>query len=70
MTAPHQREQHIVKPIEAEPQLPDETPDTRADRSARKTASTITDPELDALYAERDALLRLLVICRLAGPTA
>ncbi|MEO3976923.1 hypothetical protein [Streptomyces sp. CAU 1734] len=33
----------------------------------RKTASSITDPELDALYAQRDALQRLLVIVLVAG---
>ncbi|MFD4525595.1 hypothetical protein ACFWP7_17045 [Streptomyces sp. NPDC058470] len=39
-------------------------------RPARKTASTITDPELDVLYAQRDALLRLLAGALAAGATA
>ncbi|MFJ4703029.1 hypothetical protein ACIP5N_33245 [Streptomyces sp. NPDC088768] len=59
-----------MKRTEAEPQLPNETPEPRADRHARKTASTITDPELDALYDERDTLLRLLAVIRVAGPAA
>ncbi|WP_446046934.1 hypothetical protein [Streptomyces olivaceus] len=70
MTAPREREQHTVKHTEAEPQLPDEAPEPRADRYARQTASTITDPELDTLYDERDALLRLLTVIRVAGPAA
>ncbi|MFF9786275.1 hypothetical protein [Streptomyces nigrescens] len=32
-----------------------------ADRGVRRTASTITDLELDALYAQRDLLLFLLL---------
>lgn len=39
-------------------------------RPARKTASTITDPELDALYAQRDALLRLLTVVLAGGAAA
>ncbi|MEW1760515.1 hypothetical protein AB0393_28885 [Streptomyces cyaneofuscatus] len=39
-------------------------------RPARKTASTITDPELDALYAQRDVLLRLLVASLAASAAA
>ncbi|MFJ2218275.1 hypothetical protein ACIQVO_38780 [Streptomyces sp. NPDC101062] len=33
----------------------------------RKTASTITDPDLDALYDQRDALLLLLTASLIAG---
>lgn len=36
-------------------------------RPARKTALTITDPELDALYAQSDVLLRLLTVALAAG---
>ncbi|MFG2211035.1 hypothetical protein [Streptomyces sp. NPDC048638] len=39
-------------------------------RPTRKTASTITDPELDALYAQRDVLLRLLATSLAAGAAA
>ncbi|MCX4826684.1 hypothetical protein OG883_44390 [Streptomyces sp. NBC_01142] len=49
-------------------QLPADAPDR--DRLARKTASTITDPELDALYDQRDALLRLVAVSRVAGAAA
>ncbi|WP_154693850.1 hypothetical protein [Streptomyces mutabilis] len=43
------------------------TPSADWSRPARKTASTITDPELDALYAQRDVLLRLLAVALAAG---
>ncbi|WP_171908766.1 hypothetical protein [Streptomyces nanshensis] len=33
----------------------------------RRTASTITDPELEALYAERDGFRWLLVIALIRG---
>lgn len=42
----------------------------RWSRPTRKTASTITDPELDALYAQRDVLLRLLAASLAAGADA
>ncbi|MFG3429407.1 hypothetical protein [Streptomyces californicus] len=35
--------------------------------AARHTASTITDPELDQLYAQLDYLLVLLAAVRLSG---
>ncbi|MGW1290686.1 hypothetical protein ACWD4N_45795 [Streptomyces sp. NPDC002586] len=36
-------------------------------QARRATASTITDPDLDALYDERDGLLRLLLLLLIAG---
>ncbi|MFJ1662514.1 hypothetical protein [Streptomyces anthocyanicus] len=35
---------------------------------ARRTASTITDPELDQLYAQLDYLLVILAAVRLSDP--
>ncbi|WP_171053378.1 hypothetical protein [Streptomyces marianii] len=43
---------------------------TDTDLLARQTASTITDPQLEALYAQRDALLRLLAVSLIAGAEA
>jgi hypothetical protein len=57
-----------VKTDSVEAQLPAGAADM--DRLARKTASTITDPELDALYDQRDALLRLVAVSRVAGAVA
>lgn len=36
----------------------------------RATASTITDPDLDTLYDERDRLLRLVLLLAIAGAAA
>ncbi|WP_274036374.1 hypothetical protein [Streptomyces sp. MMBL 11-1] len=36
--------------------------------AARRTASTITDPELDQLYAQLDYLLVILAAVRLSDP--
>ena len=36
----------------------------------RATASTITDPVLEALYDERDGLLRLLILLAIVGAAA
>lgn len=57
-----------VKTTSAEQQPPADATDM--DRPARLTASTITDPELDALYDQRDALLRLLAVSLTAGAAA
>ncbi|MET9779384.1 hypothetical protein ABZ023_34990 [Streptomyces sp. NPDC006367] len=57
-----------MKNTDTQQQLPAPTSDR--DRLARQTASTITDPELDALYDQRDALLRLLAAALIAGRTA
>ncbi|WP_159047697.1 hypothetical protein [Streptomyces sp. WM6378] len=48
------------------------TPTPDMDPAARRTASSITDPDLDALYDQRDALLRLLAVSLIArsGPAA
>lgn len=47
------------------------TPDTDAPKQPRRpTASTITDPELDALHAERDGLLRLVLLLAINGAAA
>ncbi|WP_329020703.1 hypothetical protein [Streptomyces sp. NBC_01601] len=36
----------------------------------RATASTITDPALDALYDQRDGLLRILTLLLISGAAA
>lgn len=47
------------------------TPDTDVPEQRRRaTASTITDPDLDALYDERDGLLRLVLLLAIAGAAA
>ncbi len=57
-----------VKSTNTEHQAPADA--SGVDRRGRKTASTITDPELDALYDQRDALLRRLASVRGAGAAA
>ena len=47
------------------------TPGTDVPEQPRRaTASTITDPDLDALYAERDGLLRLVLLLAIARAAA
>lgn len=43
---------------------------TGHERNVRLTASTITDPDLEELYAERDQYLRLLAILLILGASA
>ncbi|MFE1476573.1 hypothetical protein ACFW6N_22325 [Streptomyces cyaneofuscatus] len=61
-----------MKSTNTEHQAPADAPADASgvDRRGRKTASTITDPELDALYDQRDALLRRLASARGAGAAA
>lgn len=49
--------------------IQDREPDTTAPTPfVRRTASTITDPELEALYAQRDLLLLVLAAVTAGAP--